>query len=54
MSAAFDEAFDFNAFDLDTTGADTSLEFAAVTECAIEFETVTDCTIEFELATPGG
>lgn len=51
MADAFDHAFDFDAFDMETTSADVALTFEDVTVCVIDFEAVTECAIDFELAT---
>jgi hypothetical protein len=49
-TSAFDEAFDFNAFDLDTTGADVDLSDTTVTTCAVSDVLLTTCTVSDALA----
>jgi hypothetical protein len=51
VSSAFDEAFDFNVFDLDVTTADVELEDEATTAIAITDSAVTACDVSDVLVT---
>lgn len=50
-AAAFDEAFDFFAFDLDRTSADVSLANAPVTVCGVTDARVTTCVVSDAVVT---